>query len=542
MKKHLRTRLMGIMMLVVVTVVLFVGISLMVNIGADYNRLFYQDMEEVASLVQFFDTKESEITYLADVLSEDNLLDPTHTDRYYYILKDERVLYTSDPDWTVEVTPNLQRAFDGLEPQKAGLFDKSLDYVYTMDLPGYHVYVLDHRASLMGTMREYAGFFVQTLLVGVLLTVVLSFVFARQFLIPIQRLTAAARSMNAEGEFSQLPITTRDEVGQLTHVFNEMGVRITENIQMLKALLHNIPKPLVAVNEQGNTVYANEAYRNLFEQEPPKELFLQERQEERFMRQIEGRHFCIYRTPMRLNNQDATLFLLDDITESEQLEQKRKQFVADVSHEMKTPLTVIKSYSETLLANDVEGPMAHRFLGVIEKSAEQMNLMVNQLLDLIHSEDGPKGAKEPLDFCAALRETLDAMALELDKKGLVCKLEIPRQRTLLCEPDKVRRVLINLISNSIKYSNPGGRITLTVTDQPQGLLFAVADQGIGIEKKHLPFIFDKFYRVDKARSRTTGGTGLGLSIVRAIMDGMGGWVKVESTPGQGSTFTCYFPD
>ena len=160
----------------------------------------------------------------------------------------------------------------------------------------------------------------------------------------------------------------------------------------------------------------------------------------------------------------------------------------------------------------------------------------------IATENAPAAIKEPLDFPAAVRETVDAMKLEMQKKALTCQLELPEKRSLLCEPDKVRRVMVNLLSNAIKYSNPGGKITLTLKEAEGGVLFAVEDEGIGIEKKHLPYLFDKFYRVDKARSRQTGGTGLGLSIVHSIMSGMGGHISVESTYGKGSIFTCYFPD
>ncbi len=541
MKRRLRYRLMGMMLLVVVTVILFVGVLLLANVIADYNRVFYEDMEDLTSLIHFFDTKEEEVPSLADVLAEDNLLDPARYDRYYYILKDEQVLYSSDPDWTVERTPNLLAAFEGRPSQKAGLFSNTLDYAYPMQIVGYTFYVLDYRAGLQETLESYGAFFVQTLMLGLLLTVVLSFVFARRFLVPIQRLTDGARKMDANGAFESVAVTTKDEVGELTRVFNEMGIRITENVQMLKALLENIPKPLIALNEEGCRVYSNESFELLFDQ-PPADLFGGEEGEGRFMASIGERYYCIYRTTLMFNNQKAMLYLLDDITEAEQLEHTRKQFVADVSHELKTPITVIKSYSETLIDGDVEGQTARRFLKVIEKSAEQMNRTVNQLLELIQTEQSPAGAKEPLDFCAALREVGDAMALEMEKKQLALHLEMPQSRILICEADKVRRVMINLLSNSIKYSNPGGNITITVQEVAGGLRMAVADEGIGIEKQHLPFIFDKFYRVDKARSRSTGGTGLGLSIVRAILDGMGGRITVESTPGKGSIFTCYFPD
>lgn len=544
MKKRLRYRLMALMLGLVAVVVFFLSVLLIINIRVEYNRNFYADMEEITLLVEFFDTNEKELEYLKEVLNQEKLVDPNRTDRNYYLLRGETVVYTNAVGGVIQKTENLRGAIAGEENKPAGAFDEELDFALSLEAEGYTLYVVDHRTALFATMRSYLSIFLQVLLLGIGLTVALSFLFARRFLIPIQKLTESAKTMAAEGDFAELTIHTRDEVGELTHVFNEMGTRITQNIKMLQLLLQNIPKPLFAVNEAGEMVHSNEAFRLLFETMPPLTLFTEGHPgERRFMIRAEERYFCVYRSPLLMEDgTEATLYLLDDITEAEQLEQERKQFVADVSHEMKTPLTVIKSYSETLSAGVADEETAKRFLGVIERSADQMNSIVNQLLELIQTENTPQGTKEPLDLAAAVRETADAMSLELRKKELTCQMNLPEERMLLCEADAVRRVLINLLSNSIKYSEPKGQITLTLQEAEGGVTFAVADEGIGIEKKHLPHLFEKFYRVDKARSRETGGTGLGLSIVKSILDRMGGEIKVESTFGEGSIFTCFFPD
>ena len=542
MKRHLGTRLTVMMTLVVTAVVLFVAAFLLLNIALDYHRTFYTEMEQVIEAVEFFDSGEEEIDYLMDLLKQEYLLDPTRTDREYYFLKGREVLQANTLE-KLQFTENLLSALQGEPNRQAGIFAKKLDFAYAMKTEGYTLYVVDHRTPLMESVQFYGGLLAQVLLAGLLLAAVLSYFFSRRFLIPVYKLTQGAKEMSQEGEFAPIEVISADEVGELTRVFNEMGVRISENVRLWRALLQNIPKPLFAVDEQGEVFYRNEAYRLLFEQEPDLSLFLEGHGEEkRFMLQLEGRYFCIYRSSLPLQNGTGTLFLLDDITDAEELERERKQFVADVSHELKTPLTVIKSYAETLQMRETEKEQQQWFLSVIDRSADQMSATVNQLLALIQAENAPVGPKEPLDLAATVRETVDAMALELKKKDLNCVLQLPRERALICEPDKVRRVLINLLSNAVKYSNEGGKITVSLEETEGGVLLAVADEGIGIEKKHLPFIFDKFYRVDKARSRMTGGTGLGLSIVRAMMESMGGTIKVESTFGEGSVFTCYFPD
>ncbi|MBQ8893506.1 MAG: HAMP domain-containing protein [Clostridia bacterium] len=542
MRKHLRYRLMGFMMALVVLVMIFVGVMLFTNIAMDYNRAFYNDMTELQSIIELFEVNEGNLEDLVDFLPTQDSLNPLLTDRTYYILQQNTILYSNIYGGPVKKTDNLRQVLNGGTNRQAGAFAETLDFAWNLR-DGHTLYVVDHRTGLMDDIRNYLLLFIQALLIGIVLTVAVSFLLARQFLIPIQKLIIGAKAMQLTGEFKEIPTASKDEVGELTRVFNAMGTRITKNFQMLQDLLRNIPKPLFAINQQGTIVHSNEAFKLLFEQPPLKSIFMGHDQETRFMAEIDGRFFCVYRSMFLLGDgSEGTLFLLDDITEAESLENERKQFVANVSHELKTPLTVIKSYSETMLESELDEPTRRRFLQTVERSADQMNAMVNQLLELSKTEAAPRGHLEPLDLAAAAREVCDAMQLEFKKKELQCLTRLPPRRELLCEPDQVRRVMVNLLSNSIKYSNPGGKVTVTVENTPGGVLFSVADEGIGIEKKHIPHLFDKFYRVDKARSRETGGTGLGLSIVHSIVTGMGGRVTVDSTFGKGSTFTCYFPD
>lgn len=544
MKRHLRYRLMAMMLLLVLLIVVFVGVMLFTTISADYNRTFYDTMAELQLQIEHSSVNEGNIPDLIDFLPRQDSLNPLLTDRTYFILRGETVVYSNIHGGSIKKTPNLRHVLAGGDNREIGPLGKTLDFAWTLKDTRHTLYVVDYRTELFATMRNYILLFTQALLIGIGLTVLLSFLFARRFLIPIQRLTESANAMHRVGEFKQLPTKARDEVGELTRVFNEMGIRITKNIQMLEDLLQNIPKPVFAVNANGIIVHSNEAFKRLFDHPPLKHLFLDEhRRDSRFLVKIDERYFYVYTSLFLLTDgTEGTLFLLDDITEAENLENERKQFVANVSHELKTPLTVIKSYSETILESDLDPATRTRFLKTIERSADQMNATVTQLLELIKSERSEEGPKEPLELMTALREIREAMQLELTKKELTCRLEGPLERTLLCEPDKIRRVMINLLSNSIKYSNPGGTITASVRETEGGVLFAVTDQGIGIEKEHLPHLFEKFYRVDKARSRATGGTGLGLSIVHSIVTAMGGTVEVESTFGKGSTFTCFFPD
>ena len=543
MRKHLQLRLIAFMLALVLLTMVFVGVLLFSNMSASYNRAFYKDMSDLQDTIELFEFNRGNIDDLVDFLPTQDSLDPFLTDRSYYIIRDREVVYTSINIESIRSTPNLRHVLEGGQNRRAGLFSKTVDFAWMLKDGEHILYIVDHRTNLEQDIHDYFGLFVQAFLMGIAVALALSFLLARQFLTPIRKLTLGAKAMQLVGEFREIPITSRDETGELTRVFNAMGTRITKNIQMLQDLLRSIPKPLFAVNRQGTIVHSNAAFKQLFEQPPLKSIFMGHENEPRFMAQINDRFFCVYRSMFLLDDgSDGTLFLLDDITEAEALENERKQFVANVSHELKTPLTVIKSYSETMLENELDEETRRRFLSTVERSADQMNAMVNQLLELSKTENAPKTPPSPLDLSAAVREVVEAMSLEFGKKELRCRTELPSERILLCEPDRVRRVMVNLLSNSIKYSNPGGTVTVSVKEGEGGVFFAVQDQGIGIEKKHLPHLFDQFYRVDKARSRETGGTGLGLSIVHSIVTGMGGQVTVESTFGEGSTFTCFFPD
>ena len=544
MRRHLMIKLMALMMGLVLLIVSVVGLLLFTNIALNYNQNFYAQMEDLIGRAEFLHLHEGKAEAFIDFISRQEEVNPLTTDRHYYVLKEGVVVSGNSYGGIMEKTKNLKKVLKGEPSTRAFIFFEPLDFAYNLKTEGYTLYIIDHRTALFASMKDYLMLFLQALLAGAVLTVLLSFLFSKSFLVPIRRLTQSAKEMEQEGIFNQIPATTHDEVGELTRVFNAMGHRITRNLNTLQVLLENIPKPLFAVNEQGTIVQTNEAFKRLFRTPPPKNLFLEEHQEERrFLIQIEDRFFHVYRTPFLMEKgKEGILFLLDDITEAEALENERKQFVANVSHELKTPLTVIKSYSETLQEGDLDEQTAKRFLAVIEKNTDHMNNTVSQLLELSKTESSPAAAKEPLDLSEAILEIAEAMHLEFAKKELQFIPQLPQKRILLCEPDQVRRVIINLLSNSVKYSNAGGKIEVALEEAEGGVLFSVKDEGIGIDQKHIPFLFDKFYRVDKARSRETGGTGLGLSIVRAVAEKMGGWVRVESTLGEGSCFTCYFPD
>jgi len=237
------------------------------------------------------------------------------------------------------------------------------------------------------------------------------------------------------------------------------------------------------------------------------------------------------------------LLVIHDITEIRKLETVRRDFVANVSHELKTPLTSIKGFVETLL----EGAMhdqenARHFLEIIKNHANRLDSLVNDLLSLAYLESKEMISKKAqLNFKELVDDILAGFKAQLEEKALKVKNELVQGLSIVADKDKIAQVLTNLVDNAIKFNKENGNIRIYSQDLGPQVKFIVEDSGLGIPQKDIPRIFERFYRVDKARSREIGGTGLGLSIVKHIVELHGGTVGVESTEGIGSKFCFDLP-
>lgn len=258
----------------------------------------------------------------------------------------------------------------------------------------------------------------------------------------------------------------------------------------------------------------------------------------------EGRKVRVVGTLVQGDNGKLyVLLVLDDITELQRLEEIRKDFVANVSHELKTPVTVIKGYIETILRTKVKKDERRRFLKIIRENANRMANIIEDLLTLSRLErEQSLQTTESFDLVGAIREAIGLYDHEARKKHIVIDFDPPEEETPVRGHQRlVVQALGNLLSNAVKYSEENTRVTVRQDITDSWIVVSVVDQGIGIPQKDLERIFERFYRVDKGRSRDLGGTGLGLSIVKHIMQLHGGRVEVLSNLGQGSTFKLYFP-
>ncbi len=240
----------------------------------------------------------------------------------------------------------------------------------------------------------------------------------------------------------------------------------------------------------------------------------------------------------------GVLVMLRDITRARKLEQMRTEFVSNVTHELRTPLTSIRGFAETLLEGALDDPeTARNFVGIIRQESEHLGRLIEDLLDLSRIESGKmKIRKEPVRIKELAEETAGRLKTKAEQLGVVLRLEIPDGLPeVMGDPSRLSQVLLNLVDNGLKYTPRGGSVTISAEEQADRISVSVRDTGVGIPKEDLPRIFERFYRVDKARTRTTGGTGLGLSIVKHIVDAHGGTIGVVSDIGKGATFTFTIP-
>jgi two-component system, OmpR family, phosphate regulon sensor histidine kinase PhoR len=235
--------------------------------------------------------------------------------------------------------------------------------------------------------------------------------------------------------------------------------------------------------------------------------------------------------------------VFQDVTELQRLEKVRKDFVANVSHELRTPITAIRGYAETLKAGALnDASNAPKMVDIIHRQSERLSELVEDLLELSRIDAKQiQLQKVPVNLEKAAQRTAETIKPKAEAKSIAVEIAVPPGLQAEGDQRAIEQVLVNLLDNAVKYTGPGGRVVVTGKQRGADVDIVVKDTGAGIDARHLPRIFERFYRVDKGRSRELGGTGLGLSIVKNLVNLMQGEVWVESRPGEGSTFFVELP-
>jgi len=393
---------------------------------------------------------------------------------------------------------------------------------------------------------------------------------------PIERMKEAAQRF-ASGRFeSGMPIPKQTELAGLAQSLNEMAMQLQDRIDTitqqrneLEAILSSMIEGVLAVDVRGRVVSINKAAAKFLGSDPAK---AQGRTIEEVIRNTDFQEFVHdvlneehpSQTDITLSGQEDRIVRLDgaslrdskgdksgavivisDMTRVRRLEDVRRDFVANVSHELRTPITSIKGFVETLLEGAYQKPQeAERFLRIIAKHSDRLGAIVEDLLTLSSLEDGTEKRKITLEK-ASIRAVLSSVAemssIKAEEKHIAVELDCDGQIEAKINTVLLEQALLNLVDNAIKYSEPGSLVRITARKVDKMIAISVHDNGCGIAKIHQDRIFERFYVIDKSRSRKLGGTGLGLAIVKHIAEVHGGHVTLESSPGAGSTFTIHLP-
>ena len=397
----------------------------------------------------------------------------------------------------------------------------------------------------------------------------------RQYARPVDEVTRVAVQI-AQGDYLARIQTDKSEYdNELSNAINKIAsnlqeistLRIMEK-ERLKTLIESMGSGLLMFGREGTVNLVNGVFENTFGflkeeligktfktiglpsdiENLIEDVFMTEQVHEQQVRVVTDDHLyhmSVYGAPVigHHGNWLGIVVVMHDITELIHLEEVRKDFVANVSHELRTPITSIKGFAETLLDGAMKEPAVSReFLGIIHKESERLHFLVDDLLELSGIErDGFSLQFELLNVKEIIDDALKVVSGKLEQKNMKLIVDVPDNLIIEADPARLIQVMVNLLSNAISYSKDETKVMITVNKTEEGTIIVVKDEGIGIERSELPRLFERFYRVDRARSRDSGGTGLGLAIVKHLIEAHGGRVEVDSTIGVGTIFKIHLP-
>ena len=576
MLRSLHMKLVMIMVLLILSLMMVVGAFLINSVTAFYLEDFYSQMGEVfqePSLYHDLTTpsgeEENGAEQLALVLEAyAGELGVDNRNRKLYILDGNGVCRVS-PDGEevqLEYTENLLFAMTtGLETNEVGdesnLAADYMDVAVPIHRGGqeYIIYILDNKATSNDLTNQMLVLIIESLVFGLIISILLSFLLSKTMITPIQSLTEGAMRV-AERDFSRkIEVSSQDEIGVLTDTFNDMAGQLQDTLRQvenernkLDTLFLHMTDGVVAFSRAGRVIHSNPAAarmlrRRIGEETTYEELFGNTTALEQVLSapdHLEGdlpvrdRYLELLMAPFdRGREGGGALVVIHDVTEQRKNEEMRREFVANVSHELRTPLTNIRSYAETLTDNagDLPPDMEKKFLGVILNESDRMTHIVQDLLTLsrFDSERGELKLTR-FSFEDAVQDMYNAVYMEAQKHSHALTLELePGMPEILADRERILQVMMNIVSNSIKYTPDGGHIDIYAGRKQNRVWMIVNDDGIGIPEEDRPRIFERFYRVDKARSRQSGGTGLGLSIAKEIVERHQGRITLLRKEGPG---------
>lgn len=497
--------------------------------------------------------------------------------RSYYILDaDGGFLAGSDAQGSsLAKTPNLVAAIGG---EVGNAQNQGLGYAdYALPLAkgdnACIIYIRDTQEELQEVTWMLFSIVLQALFVGLLIAFVLSFFLARAISLPLSKLTAGVQRV-AKGNFAEkISVQSNDEIGVLTENFNRMSSMIEENLdeingerENLATVLSCLKDAVITFGDDGKPLQINDAAKKLFSTADLTTLTLDyifsllhydksgidvdlDDAANVPAVQYNGRVYELYFGNIRYRNaekmREGIIVVIHDVTQSYELDRSRREFVANVSHELRTPLTTIKMVLESLAGDETitENEMTKSFLSMAETESSRMEALIKNLLTLSQLDNRTMQLNiKPLNITDSVASIAKTLSYTAEKKGQTLTFDGVYD-PLTVNGDKIRleQVIINIVSNAIKYTGEGGKIRLMLRDVGKDVEIVVADNGMGIPKEDLPRLFERFYRVEKARNSDKGGTGLGLAIAKEFALAHGGDIRVASELGKGTVFTIVLP-
>ncbi len=585
MFRSLHMKLMLIMTLLIVSLMTVVGAFLVNSVSGFYLDQFYSQMQGVfQNDPEFYhDLENAAPDEVSGAQQIDQMLRARSGDlgvdgltRNFYVLDGATGAYLAGTNETegvsLTLTHNLSAALTGEVGDSSDPTAAYMDVAIpvTRGERDYVVYIKDSKQAVQNLTGQLVVLILEALAFGIAISVLLSFLLSKTLITPIERLTEGAEEV-ASGDFShKIEVDSRDEIGVLTSTFNDMARQLQSTLQevenernKLGTLFLHMTDGVVAFDQRGEIIQSNPAAEEMLGRSLPiggevnyTALFgdmasLREALEPGALgfiagsRELEGRSLELLLAPFDRDHQTGVLVVIHDVTERNKTEEMRKEFVANVSHELRTPLTNIHSYAETLVdsAGSLPPDMEKSFLNVILSESERMAHIVQDLLTLSRFDSGRSELNlTTFSFAEAIETMVNANRLEAERHGHTLTVELPnRLPKVTADRERITQVMMNVVSNSIKYTPDGGKIAVTAGSNQDKVWLEVSDNGIGIPKADRERIFERFYRVDKARSRESGGTGLGLSIAKEIVDQHQGSISIVDKPDPGLTIRVELP-
>ena len=582
MFKSIQWKLVGVFLLLVLSVILVSGTVMINSVSEFYHRDFVRQIsqgltEDVTRQLRIAARSDTPVEAMMECMSIYSSRFGIDSYRNYYIL-DQNGNYlagSGDGDGElIERTENIIAAMDGAVGDGVKVEQSVMDYAYPVQGQDqtYLLYLRDTKEEIYEITRSIFRVMLQALLAGALFAVVLALVLSKAITQPLTILTKRVQRM-AQGEFDhRSDMIASDELGELTNTFDDMAQtlkrtleEIAEERDKMETIIRYMTDGVMSFNREGRMILCNPAARRMLGLEEEQTVMF-----DGFFRSLgvpvrlgqflyfesqgimerivsfKGAYLAVTLAPIKIEEEKNTgvVVVWQDMTERQKLDDLRKEFVANVSHELKTPLTTIKTYSETILDDGLENKeMAISFLGVINKETDRMNRIVSDLLTLsridYHKLSWKMNRFSIDNLLGELTETLSVPAKKHQHSlTYIAPENLPE---IVGDRDRIQQLLINILSNAIKYTPNGGTIRIVAGVRGGEVHIQVKDNGIGIPKEDLDRLFERFYRVDKARSRERGGTGLGLSIAKEIADAHGGRISIESQVQKGTTVHIYLP-